>query len=132
MKNTEDSNKLDKVGNIIPITFSKINKYDIQDLFTSACAYFDIKNIEKYIGQKIIPNIQHFYILMTAYVGVKERMNILKDKFKRDKYRYHAPTIFDSYCSKSETMKVTDFYFEYMIPELINILKLFILNGFVL
>lgn len=110
---------------------------DIQDNFTSACAYFDIKRIATLMKEKIIPNIQHFYILMTAYIGVKQRISDAREKFRRDNYIYYAASASTvgnrrSYSQTNVVMSYKDFYFKYMVKELLDIIKLFVANGFVL
>lgn len=122
------------IGNIL--SFEQLeNKVttDIQDIFTSACAYFDIKRIETCLKEKIIPNMQHFYILITAYVGVKNRINNGKTKAGK-KYKYHAATgtSISSDWREECIMCHKDFYFKYMVNELLDTLKLFVANGFVL
>lgn len=104
-----------------------------QDNFTSACVYFDIKKIEKYIKNKIIPNLQHFYLLITAYVGIKQRISNAKYKIRGYVYKYFPATATDI-CFTNQGCIITndDFYFKYMVKELIDILKIFVLNGFVL
>ncbi len=98
---------------------------NIQDNFTSACAYFDVK--------RIVPNIQHFYILITAYVGVKQRINNSKSKLKKHIYKYYAATGTKiNFNGIACNISYKDFYFKYMVKELLDTLKLFVANGFVL
>lgn len=104
-----------------------------QDNFTSACAYFDIKKIEKYIKNKIIPNLQHFYLLITAYVGVKQRISNAKYKIRGNIYKYFPATATGiCFTNRDCIMTNDDFYFKYMVRELIDTLKIFVLNGFIL
>ena len=133
-------------ANIIPLPLLGCQpNQDIQDLFTSACAYFDIEKIQKYITNKnIILNIEHFYILITAYVGIKQRCTNKKRKYSSLLNEYFAPShrddVDNELCKNEDEdenlnyfcMKVDDFYFKYMTKELLSLLKLFVLNGFVL
>ncbi len=106
---------------------------NIQDIFMSSCAYFDVQRIIDCLKNKIIPELQHFYVLITAYVGVKQRINNEKRKHRRDHYMYYSATGTGiNECWKSSVaMSYKDFHFKYMVEELLHIIKLFVGNGFV-
>lgn len=115
-------------GKILPKNDLEIEAYGtIQDYFTSSLIYFDVKKIKAYLENKIIPNLQHFYILMHGYIGTKARLNNEKAKCRRDDYRYYV----EGDEKYGKVFKNSDFYFNYMCEDLINILKIFALNGFV-
>lgn len=106
---------------------------NVQDVFTSACAYFYVEKIINSLKEKIIPELQHFYVLITAYVGVKQRIDNNKEKYRRDNYSYFAATGtgLNYNWKNSISMSYKDFHFKYMVDELFHIIKLFVMNGFI-
>lgn len=126
---------MNKIGKILSYEQLETNiSSDIQDNFTSACAYFDVKRIAKYLDPKLIPNLQHFYILITAYVGVKQRINDGKYKRGWDVYGYYPATgtsLDCNYQGYESKMSYRDFSFKYMVNELLHVIGLFVKNGFI-
>lgn len=125
-----------KIGKILP--FEEIAFYltnNLEDIFTSSCAYFYVNKIIGCLQNKVLPNKKHFDILITAYIGVKQQMNNNKRKYSRDNYRYEAHVPVDEVQTSKhteQTMSYKIFNKKYMVEELLHILKLFVMNGFVL
>jgi len=79
-----------QIGKILP--YKKFNtpnpKENLQDLFISACAYVDVAKIKLYIKNKIIINIQHFYVLITGFIWKRALLDKNKRKNHRGTYKY--------------------------------------------
>ena len=104
--------------------------------FITACAYYDTKIIVECLENKIVPTIDHFYLMMTAFVGYKIMVH--------NASCYYIDKIGNNCIDKSKTLKnivvgqkysysgyssYSDFYFKWYGDELFEILCMFNRNG---